>query len=74
MALVKGSSGSASLDRMARVVHLACFALGTLPYFEYVESGANWSDEISRKGTTGRWAIANGFSVTSCRTVDVLLR
>ena len=50
MALVKGSSGSQSLDQMAKLVHLACFAVRTVPYFEYVESEANWSDEISIAG------------------------
>ena len=30
-----------SLDRMAKIVHLACFATRTVPYFEYTESKAN---------------------------------
>ena len=33
MALVKGSSGSRSLDQMAKIVHLACFAVRSVPYF-----------------------------------------
>ena len=61
MALVNGSSRSPSLDLMATFVHAACFALKAIPYFEYVESGANWSDEISREGLRGRWASARGF-------------
>ena len=47
MALVKGSSGSHSLDQVAKLVHLACLAIRSEPYFEYVESKANWADEIS---------------------------
>ena len=73
MALVKGSSGSHSLDQMAKLVHLACFAVRSVPYFEYVESKANWSDEISRKGAQGNWAIRNAFAVGECEVVVELL-
>ena len=73
MALVKGSSGSHSLDQMAKIVHLACFAVRTTPYFEYVESKANWSDEISRKGTRGKWASRNSFAVGKCDVLVELL-
>ena len=73
MALVKGSSGSHSLDQMAKLVHLACFAIRSVPYFEYVESKANWADEISREGVHGDWAHANAFSVKQCEVVVELL-
>ena len=73
MALVKGSSGSHSLDQMAKLVHLACFALRSVPYFEYIESAANWADEISRVGTQGNWAPKNAFSVEKCGVVVELL-
>ena len=73
MALVKGSSGSHSLDQMAQMVHLACFAIRSVPYFEYVESKANWSDEISREGVQGTWAPNNAFSVGECGVVVDLL-
>jgi len=73
MALVKGSSGSHSLDQMARLVHLACFAIRSVPYFEYVESAANWADEISREGAQGNWAPRNAFSVEECGVVVELL-
>ena len=69
MALVKGSSGSRSLDQMAKLVHLACFAIRAVPYFEYIESAANWADEISREGTQGSWAPSNAFSVEECGVV-----
>ena len=59
---LKGSSGSCSLDQMAKLVHLACFAIRAVPYFEYIESAANWADEISRVGTQGNWAPSNAFS------------
>jgi len=73
MALVKGSSGSRSLDQMAKVIHLACFALRSVPYFEYVESKANWADEISRVGTQGNWALHHDFSVSECGVAVELL-
>ena len=73
MALVKGSSGSNSIDQMAKLVHLACFAVRSVPYFEYVESKANWSDEISRKGAQGNWAARNAFAVGECEVLVELL-
>ena len=57
----------------AKLVHLACFAIRSVPYFEYVESKANWADEISRKGTQGNWAPANAFSVDKCGIAAELL-
>ena len=54
------------MDEMARIVHLACCALGTVPYFEYIESAANWSDEISREGAQGNWATNSDFAVAKC--------
>ena len=66
MALVNGSSTSPSLDAMALFLHAACYALQSKPYFEYVESKANWADEISRLGLHGPWAARNGFRVGCC--------
>jgi hypothetical protein len=66
MSLVKGCSGSASLDQMAKVIHMGNFALKAVPYFEYVESKANWSDEISRIGLDGAWAQEKGFVLDTC--------
>jgi len=73
MALVHGKSGSHSLDKMAKFVHLANFALRTNPYYEYVESKANWSDEISRQGLDGTWAKENGFTLARCSFMYQLL-
>ena len=68
MALVTGNSRSRTLDKMAQVVHLAAFALRIIPYFEYVESHANWADEISREGLRGRWAVDRKFHLGLCET------
>ena len=73
MAPVKGSSNSHSLDQMAKIVHLACFAIRTVPYFEYIESKANWADEVSRAGTQGTWAPRNAFPVKECGVLAELL-
>ena len=73
MALVNGKSDSPSLDLMARFVHVACFALHAAPYFKYVQSNANWADEISREGLTGNWARDNAFTLSSCTFAPQLL-
>jgi len=52
---------------------MACFAVRTVPYFEYVESKANWSDEISREGARGKWALRNDFAVGECNVLVELL-
>ena len=56
MALVKGTSSVASLDEIAHQFHLLNFVLGASHYYEYVESTANWADEISRRGLREDWA------------------
>ena len=73
MALVNGKSDSPSLDVMARFVHIACFAMRAAPYFEYVESGSNWADEISREGLNGSWAPLHNFALDVCTFVPQLL-
>ena len=72
MALVKGSSRVFSLDQTAKAIHLGAFALESQAYYEYVESKANWSDEISRLGSKGHWAARNHFDVRHCGVAEVL--
>ena len=74
MALVNGRSNVESLDAMARVAHALCFAHGTAPYFDYVESKSNWSDEISREELRGKWARKEGFALGTCELPTILLR
>ena len=73
MALVNGTSGIRSLDQMAKAVHLGAFALQAQAYYEYVESKANWSDEISRLGLRGPWARKEGFLLYTCQATTLLL-
>ena len=50
------------MDQLAKAIHLGAFALEAQAYYEYVESKANWSDEISRLGIKGRWAADKNLS------------
>jgi hypothetical protein len=74
MAMVKGRSRTESLDNLARLGHFASFALGASAYYEYVQSKANWSDEISRLGLEGPWAHQQGFKIRTCTFEKHLLR
>ena len=74
MALVKGCSGVSSMDQMAKTIHLGTFSLEAQAYYEYVESKANWSDEISREGMKGSWAAKNKFSTRHCGVATLLLQ
>lgn len=47
MALPRGRSRHEDLDNLARAVHAAMFSLQVGIYFEWVESKATWSDDIS---------------------------
>ena len=74
MALVKGCSGVPSMDQMAKAIHLGAFSLEAQAYYEYVESKANWADEISREGLAGSWAVKNKFITRHCGVSTLLLR
>ena len=73
MALVNGKGDSPSLDVMARFTHAGCSVMRAAPYFEYVELGANWADEISRQGLEGSWAPQQNFALGVCTFVPQLL-
>ena len=73
MAIVEGLSDSRSLDQMAKLVYLVCFAISSVSYIEHIEPAANWAIEISRKGTQGNWAPDNAFSVDKCGIAAELL-
>jgi hypothetical protein len=74
MALVKGTSDTQSMDQMTKAIHLGAFSLDAHTYYEYVESKANWADEISRAGIRGQWARDNEFVVQHCKVATILLR
>jgi hypothetical protein len=62
------------MDQLAKAIHLVAFALEAQAYYEYVESKANWSDEISRLGIKGRWAADNKFVIQHCSVAFFLLQ
>lgn len=63
MALIRGRSDSPDLERMANLIHLACFALRTWIYWEYIPSKSNWADAISRLGMEDPCHSANQFKL-----------
>ena len=50
MSLVKGRSRVEDMDVIRINVHMLLFNLRCRIFFEYIESGVNWSDSISRLG------------------------
>ena len=54
-------------------IYLESFALRAQAYYEYVERAADCSNEISRLGHSGKWALQCGSRVESCGVADVLL-
>ena len=62
MALVRGRSESPDLERLSHLIHLACFALKTWIYWEYIPSKSNWADAISRLGFADPWHQHHGFT------------
>ena len=62
MALVRGRSDSPDLERLSHLIHLACFALKTWIYWEYIPSKSNWADAISRLGFADPWHQHHGFT------------
>ena len=54
MISLTGPDGQAGVSSMFRHLFSALV--------EYVESAANWADELSRKGTQGNWVPSNAFS------------
>ena len=66
MALVRGRSNSADLDRLAGSIHAALFAMQIWMYFEWVESKSNWADGISRESLKDAWHRRHGFVGSTC--------
>ena len=47
------------------LIHAMMFSLNTALYFEYIESAANWADDISRHGTQAEWHWRKGFATAA---------
>ena len=73
MALVRGRSNSEDLDRLAGLIHAVLFAHRVWMYFEWVESGANWADGVSREGLRDAWHQRQQFRVAECKFPEGIL-
>ena len=73
MALVRGRSNSASLERLAHLIHSALFALQCGVYFEWIQSESNWADGISRLGLQDEWARRHLFDLATGELIAQLL-
>ena len=63
MALIRGRSDSADLERMASMIHTALYSLECWIYWEWIPSKSNWSDAISRLGFHDPWLKKERFQV-----------
>ena len=73
MALIRGRSNGDDLDRLARLIHSATYALQMWIYFEWVESKSNWSDGVSRVGPADPWCASHGIVPTEVAFPEVIL-
>ena len=72
MAIVNGTSATATLEHMARLAHLMLYVIKGQAYFEYVESDSNWVEVVtnptseriysSAPDETGRRVVAHNTS------------
>ena len=61
---VKGGSSNAPLGRSIQIAHLMAAATGAQPWFEFVDSEANWSDGASRRLFLDEFSREHGFRLT----------
>ena len=61
--LVKGSSKDWYIDRAVALTHLIAAMFQLDIHFEFVESGANWADSISRELSMDTFSRNNGFAI-----------
>eukprot|EP00438_Fugacium_kawagutii_P005349 Skav210323 [mRNA] locus=scaffold475:321714:322133:- [translate_table: standard] len=64
MSLIRGRSNVGELDAMSGLIHVILCALQCPIYFEWVASGDNWSDGVSRQGLKDEWMMRHGFHTT----------
>jgi hypothetical protein len=61
--MCKGANHGEDLDAGTTAIHLMVAQLRMRPWWEYVESKANWSDSASRLGEADPWIKKHGFHV-----------
>ena len=60
---IRGSSRNPAVARAVTSAHLHAYAWRFLIWFEFVESGSNWADDLSRMGEEDRFSREHGFEV-----------
>ena len=64
---VKGGSRNAPLGRSILIANLLAASSGAQPWFEFVDSEANWSDGASRQLFLDKFSQEHGFDLTRAR-------
>ena len=62
-ALIKGTSTSQDVDHLAAVAHIITCRANTRMWYEWVDSGSNISDGLSRDGTSDKLALEQNWLV-----------
>ena len=62
-ALIKGTSASQDVDHLAAVAHIITCRANTRMWYEWVDSGGNISDGLSRDGTYDKLALEQNWLV-----------
>ena len=62
MSLIRGRSSTLELDAMAGIVLSMLCGLQCMIYWEWVASADNWSDGVSRKGSSDHWLRRHFFT------------
>jgi hypothetical protein len=65
--LEKVVSGNPFMEHTVQLFHLLALFFKTVTWFQYVPSGQNWSDGLSRNGPTDQWIVAHGVPCSSAR-------
>jgi hypothetical protein len=55
------------MEHTVQLFHLLALFFETETWFEYVPSGQNWSDGLSRNGPTDQWIVARGIPCSAAR-------
>lgn len=71
---IRGRSSPFELDSMAGIVRMLLASTSCMPYFEWVASGGNWSDGVSRDGASDVWLRRHGFRVIESTPFVFLFR
>jgi hypothetical protein len=62
-AFVAGTSANASVERASHIVHFVAYRWNIRIWFEFIDSGGNWADGVSRDLQDDMWARRHRFEV-----------